>query len=183
MATHASNYSNRYIVKYRAAAKTHSMSFCYGTTPASPPAGLITGVSNLITALAPKLVADWAVLAASYIEAGTTSAFPATPPTGVGTGVTPTPGDAPREWSFTGRGNDAAPAAIYIFGAAADPGDGTPSLQDFRVLRAEDTDIGSALDELAGATDLTTLSGRPILWNQYANLRYNAYWQTKLRRG
>lgn len=183
MATHAPNYSNRYKVRYTANGKDHVMTFRYGLTPAAPPTDLVTAVSNFIAALSPKLTSTWAILSAGYIQAGDTAEFPTTLPTGAGAGTAGTQGDVPRYWSFTGRGVDATPVAIYVYGATLDPADGTPSAQDYRILSSEDTDVASAIAELQGAAQITSITGLPVTFNPYANVAYSGYWQKKLRKG
>jgi hypothetical protein len=184
MATFAPNYANRYIVRYRAAGKEHDCSFLYGTTPAAPDVGLVTGVSNFFAAIGPKLYTDFAIVRASYREAGGLTTFPATAPTG-GTGAgTSNPGDAARFASFTARSTTAQPWTLYLYGVAYDPGDAAATAaQDYRVYEAEDGDIGDAIDELEAITALTSLDGAALVFNRYMNVSYSRYWQNKLRRG
>jgi hypothetical protein len=178
MPTYAPNFANRYLVKYRAVGKEHTMSFRYGLTPSPPPTDLVTGVGNFLVALAPQLTTDFAVLSASFVEAGTSFNVPATAPLYAGGSATPGIGDAPRFYSFTGRTLAAQPAIIYVYGAAQDPGDNSmPNAGDYRLLAS------NAITELSAITELTGADGIAVLWNQYANVAYNAYYQRKARRG
>lgn len=184
MTTFAPNYTNRYLVRYRAAGKVHTAMFRYGITPGPPDVALVTGVGNVLVALMPKLANDWAVLAASYIAAGTTISLPATAPVAGPGSIAWNAGDNPLNYSFVGRGVTGQPASFHIYGAQLEPS--TASLtaaQDYRVLASEDADIASALTELNGIAGLTTTDGAAVVWHQYANVGYNAYYQRKSRNG
>jgi hypothetical protein len=185
MATFAPNYTSRYLVKYRAAGRTHRMSVRYGLTLGPPPVGLVTTISNVLTALAPVLVSDFAVLSAGYIQQATAIELPAPAPTAAGGTAAWTAGDSPRFISFTGRSITGQPAAFYVYGVSLDPGtDAQVFANDYRVLVSEQGDVEIAVNELnAPLVSITANDASEVIWNQYVNVAYNAYYQRKARRG
>jgi hypothetical protein len=185
MADYAPNYTSRLFVQYRAAGRTHKVSFRYGTTDGPPSGDFISDLNDMLVPIANLLVNDFAILNASYIPIGGTVALPTTAPTLSSVGGTgATAGDAPRFISFTYKGLDGTAGRFTFFGAAADPGDnGVAKAQDYRILRDEDAIVATALDKLALVNEMTTISGSGFIINQYVNLGYNAYWQRKARRG
>jgi hypothetical protein len=182
---YAPNYTSRLFVEYRAAGRTHKTSFRYGDVAGPPPGSFISSLNDMLVPIANLLVEDFAILSASYIPLASTVALPTTAPTApAGAGVAFTPGDAPRFISFTYKGLDGTAGRFTFFGATKDPGDSSDAAaQDYRILRAENAVVATALDKLALVDGMTTISGASFIINQYVNLGYNAYWQRRARRG
>jgi hypothetical protein len=186
MATFAPNYTARYKVQYRAAYRTHKVTFRYGLSTAPPSPEFVTKVGTFLQALAPTLARDFAVLGAEYIAEGGTVALPAaapTQPTGLNSEDI-TPGDSPRFYSFTGKSVTGQPGSVFVFGANLDPGQNSATAaSDFRLVLGEYDWIAAVLAVLDTAPSFTAADGSSVMWNRYANVAYNAHYQRKARRG
>lgn len=96
--------------------------------------------------------------------------------TGLASTYGSTPGSAinvPLQVTFTGRSTDGHKARVGIFGWLSQTD------ASWRISRAEDADVASGLDSLAGLSTggfFTSISGHAVLWNQYANIGYNDHW-------
>lgn len=185
MATFAANYTARYFVRYRAMGKEHTFKVRYGLEAGAPPVGVVSAVTAFLAAMAPRLSSDWAVLSASYVPMGGTFSLPAVPPTTpvIDSTIEWSLGDTPRFYSFTARSVTGQPTAVMLYGALDDPGSGQAKTNDYRILVGEDAAIGAAIAALEAEPLISASDGAGLIWNPYANLAYNAYYQRKARRG
>lgn len=183
MASYSSDYTNRYIVRYRAYGKTHKFTLRYGTTAGPPTTDIVDAASAFLDALHPQLTSTFAILSAEFAAAGTSFTLPWTSPVmDAATGDAGTLGDSPRFYGFAGRSTSGQPWRLSLYGASPDPGlnsDVGPA--DFRLLFAESAPVAAAVAALEAATTLTAIDGAPVIVKQYANIAYSAYYQRKAR--
>jgi len=185
MGTYAPNYTARYGVRYRCAGREHVAKFRYGLSTAAPTAEFIAAIGAFFDVLKPLLVRDFAYLGAFYIPMNANISLPApVPPTSVPNSEFDfTKGDSPRFMSFVGRSITGQPAAIYVYGVSSDPGANNDLIAaDNRILASESATVAAAIAALEVVPLLTETSGSDVLWQEYANLAYSAYYQRKNRR-
>ena len=111
-------------------------------------------------------------------DAGTNFSLPATysGDTTFGSG-TPTNDRTAQYVDFVGRSVGGRRVRVAVFGFATPTTNG-----DFRATPGEIPAIGSALTAISGSSDLwIAIDGNPVVWQNYANTGYNAYWQRAIR--
>lgn len=177
----------RYKTKYNVLGQNHSATIRFPRDAASWQADAAGLMTDLFTALAPKLFNSFAVIGADYAEQDSDVFLPsasipvATSPAGGG-------GDssyAPQYCSFVGRSATGGRAVIFIYGWAISPHGADNTANDWRVLATEDSDVADAVAILNGGSSvfLAANDGGIVTWYPYVNVGQNAGKQRKARRG
>lgn len=177
------NNTARLFVDYTTGRLNHSLVVRYdGILSLSQ---VTTGVATFLEAVRNVLPQQWAVTGARVQEAGSLFSLPTA--LGdldgfVGTNGSPTvnENDEPRQVTFTGRSlASGRNVRVGLFGLLFT----TPST--YRLTRdGLATNVGSALDVLAAQSFggvFVAIDGANVLWNQYANVNYNSYWESDAR--
>lgn len=139
---------------------------------------------NVLNAAAPIRRADWAVLSWEWAKEGDTFFLPFSPILTVDDGaVAAVAGqDANVFISFQAISTQGNRGSFSLFGLGIIPQttSGNAALRDYRIVRGEDANVDAVLDELQAATTIG-IDNNPLIWRDYANIGYNAYWQRKSR--
>lgn len=177
------NNTARYFIDYTTGRKDHSLIVRVG--PASAPAQVDQAVFSILGTLQQVLPQNWRVTGARFQNARTEFTLPASLP--LTEGLVGTSGDfllphneEPRQVTFTGRSSTTGRKTRFgIFGVNFI----TPA-----TYRATPEGIsgrvGAVLSLLGPFSQdgyFVAIDGSPVLWNQYANVNYNSYWETEAR--
>lgn len=177
------NTTARYIVKYVANGRNHTVQFRYDDGGVSAPPGfLFLGqLTVFFNAMAAYMPTDWELLEAWYIASGSIVTVPAGLPSGVTAGLmAPALSEAPGYFTFVGRSVDGRKVRLYLLGVGLTPANDTSYASDYRITAAEDAVVAAAVAAL-DVSEVLTISGELPLWKTYVNLGYNYHWQKKLR--
>lgn len=130
----------------------------------------------------------WKALRAKHAAAGEDFAFPFALPafydTFIGTGPVVNSEREALQMTFIGRGpNSGRRSSIALFGLRS-----SLAVGNFRYVAstagAFQTKVAVAVGVLNGASlPLCTIDGDSVVWYPYVNLKYNGYWQRRIRTG
>lgn len=169
------NNTMRYFLDYTVCSRSHTleMRVADGTNAAAAS----TAFDDLFTALDDAIFATTIDLM-RVSDNGSDFSFPVTysgsASFGSGTG---TPADSGGYSSWIGRSIDGRRAHVTVFGSKI-----TATGGNWRAAPGENTDLDNALGVLVAATDLwLSISGLEVVWNNYTNNGYNAYWRNHTR--
>lgn len=186
MADFADEFTSRFKIAYQANGKRHEMKFRYGRVATVPPQNVTDNVQDFLSALAPRMVSDWAILDTSYSIFDTTFYIPfqsdlsVTPTSGQGAEV----GLSPNNWNFQGLTALGHRASVYVYGMVFETLDNQPGgANNFRLLAGENANVLAALTALDVLRAFITGADNEqvIAWKRYANLNVNSYYQRKAR--
>lgn len=178
MAPFPQNNTGRYVVSYLANGREHSAMFRFAG--ASPSEAFTDRVDEFLQACQWGMPEDWAILGAVFYPTGVNFSQPAITPSAVVGAVDPVPAEAPGFMSIVGRGVSGRRTRLYLLGWAITPANEVGNASDYRITRAERTEVATMLDAADIIPSVTIFGDTPI-WNQYINLGYNSYWQRELR--
>lgn len=186
MPDYAPNFTARLRVRYRAAFANHTQTWRYpGVGDGAELGSAQVSIETFYTAISTFMFSDWSVLGVSYALRGSDIFLP-TAGFAV-TGAIDIAGKPARikatACSFVGRTQQGLRAIIYQYGINKGIGDDADS-DDFRVNPGEDTTTDGAVAALVAAgTNLCGNDGNAINWYPYMNVKYNDYWERKVRQG
>jgi len=166
--------TSRYVVHYSSGGHAHTQTF--RTDPPASPSAMETFLDALWSAVAPILfqctITD-VVFYPDTVVIGNSVAMPSFIGQVYGSG-TPIPVEQPLYVNFIARSTGGRRYRLAFFSpTGTDP--------SFRFYTAEDANVAAAVALLEGMTDLVGIDSLPLVWKQYANNGYNAYWQRAVR--
>lgn len=177
------NNTPQIVVSYTTGRIEHS--FLVRTENLIAPSFALGHVFDILDTLSPVLPSLWAVTGVTLQEQGATFTLPIDP--GPLTGFNGTNGDTtipqsqePRQISWTGRSVETGRDVRWgLFGLFGD----TPAT--YRLSESGLANrVGAVCDLLAAASTagvFVAIDGANVLWNRYANVNYNSYWETAAR--
>lgn len=177
MAPLAPENTSRLIVDYLIGTLRHHAVFRFGAGVTSTDA--ITAARAIITLLKPLITTNSSFNGARWAAAGSVISLPVTWGAAIlGTSVEPFASHENAQFlSFVGRSSDGRRYKLTFFGYPYVPNG------QYRVAAASDANVLAVVNGLNGNNPpLVTISGSVPVWNTYANVGLNAYWQRKLRR-
>lgn len=184
MSDFAPNYTARLRIRYRGGGVVHTQTWRYPGVGDGPELGsAIVGVTNFYSALAPVMWSDWSVLNVSFALRDSDIFLPTFGIAVVGAVdvVDLKPRGKASAISFVGRTQAGLRAIIYQYGYRSNIGE-SAECDDFRINPGEAVTIDDAVTSLiATGSDFVGNDGQPINWYSYANIKYNDYWERKVR--
>lgn len=169
------NNTDRAWLKYTSLGVEHEMVFRF---PASTPqADIATACGVVANALKAYISTTDSFSGIRHQDAGSIVSFPIsfTPVAGTGTGLDDGD-DKPRYMSITGRSLQGYRVKLTQFTGQVTDATG------YRQARLAGNYADVFLDAIeAMAVQPRAIDGNLVVWNQYANMGYNAYWQRKQR--
>lgn len=157
-------------LKYTSMGVEHELMF--RQPPATPQIDIIANATALATALKPFMKTTDSFIGLRHQDSGSTLSFPLAFTAIAGTGTfTPDNNDKPRFESITGRSLGGYRSRITFF--TAQPADAL----GYRLAGVSPLQSAvQAMEPPAVAVD-----GLEVVWNNYLNIGYNAYWQRQSR--
>lgn len=168
--------TDRWYLEYKTTHARHEICFRSGGL-----AGVDTVTTALIAycnAVKPYLYQDVVFDKLRHSNTGSNLSFPIawTPIAGTSPGTAQPKTEAPLFMSFTGRSSQGRRVRITQFGIQVAWSD------DFRITYGENAVPAAILGALEAHTNVwVAIDGFAIMWNQYANTGFNAYWQRQSR--
>lgn len=188
MTAYAPTWTGRLKISYFAGQAIHSQTWRYpGAADGSGPTILLAAITAYLEALQPILWEDYIINAVTVADVNSPIFLPIPNPiTGIAGAITLDnfePADKAEVVTFIGRSTAGGPWKIGQFGIATRQIEVTGSL-NFRVLEAENVDIGNAIDALTTAAGgFIANDGQAVRMYGYANIKENDRWVKKVRRG
>lgn len=177
MAPLPENNTDRIWLKYTANGVEHEIIFRFPSV--TPQADQVAAVHDFAVAAASLMHTSDSFSSVRHQDSGSTVSFPLsfTPVSGTNT-TTGEPNDNPHFLSVTGRSLDGRRCKLGLY---------VPLLSDnnpYRVQRAAGNIADIMLDAVEAMEPApVSISGGAVIWNNYANTGYNAYWQRQERKG
>lgn len=165
----------RYWIDYTTSYGSHSMQFRVGTGATDE--GFQLFAQGLLDLLTPVLTVGWAVTGVRRASDNSTISLPATVSLSADVSTTPLlETDAPRFVSWVGRGPAGRRVRLYLYGSTI--GIDKNYRKTFNELPLIQAVVNHFNDN---PTYVRTIAEDVPIWNRYANLGYNAYFQRKRR--
>lgn len=176
MAAVAPNYTPRLWVKYDGPAGEHEVQFRYPS--ATGVDAMVADAADVCASLKAFLTTSTTFVSARLAQAGSNLSFPVAWVPIVGTSADALPEvEYPNFVSWVGRGTSGRRVRLTLNGVPIDAD------SDYRILESENAAVAAVLTKLrAGPVSQVAIDATPIVWNPYANLGRNAYFQRKRRR-
>jgi hypothetical protein len=164
------NNTDRAWLKYTSMGIEHEL--CFRAPAATPQADVIAMAVDLATYLKTLMLPTDAFIGLRHADSGSNLSFPLAWTNIVGTlAVTPELQDEVKFISITGRSLGGYRCRMTFF---------TPVVNDTQAWRiASSAGFVGAADALEPSA--VAVDGNPVIWNQYINTGYNAYWQRERR--
>jgi hypothetical protein len=180
MAPLPSNNTGRLFVDYGANGHEHTVLFRYGGA-GNPTVTFQDNLDNFLALMNPFMPTDWTFLGARVSPAGSNVSVPfAFVPTPFDGAVQMQAGEAPAFLSFVGRSGTGRRGRIYFLGCGISPANELGAHADYRLTGGESQSVAALLTQ-ANVCDFLAVDGNEVIWNQYVNLGYHAYWQKRVR--
>lgn len=164
----------RYVVHYVSGGNQHTQLYRFAPPPS--PATLAPLLDAIWTAASPILVSTTIEDVVFYPDESTVGS-PVAMPGFIGeTYGSGTPGNvgAALFLNFVARSTGGRRVRLAFFS----PEGTDPS---WRFTAGENADVDATIDALEALPALVGIDSQPLVWKQYANVGYNAYWQRELR--
>lgn len=188
MADYAPNWTPRYRVRYKVGGRNHSFTWRVqrGLVALDAADSLANRASAFFNALRDILYANFAILGADFAETDSDIFLPTIAPT-VDIGGPSDIGSSTTkfitQYRFEARAVTGSRYNFSMFGLSLDIDDATAS--DYRISGLENpflTAARGALTELGGE-QLVAISGAPLVWKPYVNVKVNDHWVKRARLG
>lgn len=169
------NNTDRAWLKYTSVGIEHEIMFRFPS--ATPQADIATAMGVFANAMKAYILTTDSFSAVRHQDAGSTVSFPIAFTAVVGTATGIDDGDdKARFMSVTGRSLAGYRVKATLFTAQVTDATG------YRQARSSGNYADVMLDAIeAMAVQPRAIDGNLVVWNQYVNLGYNAYWQRDLR--
>ena len=187
MPDYAPNYTARAKITYSVFGTTHSQTWRHAGPGGGTELGvLLADVQQYYDAIGPQMMDDWAILSVSYAMQDSDIFLPATYSLTATGEIATVLGQRSVKalcTSFVGRSTGGHRAVLYQYGMYWTPGDVDDIAADFRVNAADLPAVADAVGALNGTLGLVANDGNAVAWYPYCNVKYNDYWERRLRTG
>lgn len=188
MADLAPTFTPRYIAKYRAGGREHSV-MMRGTRTENESATVTraqTVLHSFFLALAPKLPDDFVWLSATYTPKDSNVSHPGGPPEDITGGVALSAFKTRQKIAkaqFSGKTSGGSKASINAWSLSISVGDSAdPDGEDYIITAAEDSDIQGAIAALnAGA--VPGIDGTVITYYSQVTVKQHDHYVKRVRKG
>lgn len=182
MAPLPNNNTGVYYVDYRSNGREHTAQFRYNGSGA-PPTEFVATAWGWFRVIEDYLPMDFTITGSRFRPAGGTFSLPVSvegldPPT---PGLPTSPSEAPGFLGFVGRTLGGRRVRLFTLGVSFTPAGDPGFTNDYRATVGESTVVAAAVSYLSDWDTMVGIDTFQVLWNPYANLGYNAYWQRAVR--
>ena len=187
MADFAPNFTARYRLKYTVLGRNHTMTWRVASDTET-----VTGVASkmglFLDDMADVLYASFTITGADFAPADSDIFLPVTAPTfagGGGSEGSAAATDRDIALSFVGRSTGGNKGRFFLYGTTFGLAVRTGTVADWKLTSAEYPDsISDAIVRLNETSPaLVANDDNPMVWYEYANIKYNDRWLRHDRRG